>query len=88
MIIRYEYYLLAKLLGKSLLLPVQGISAFVSVFILYFSKMGAKDNFSAVCDQFLDGRKCCNETVFICDLAIFQRYVEITSVQGLFFPLH
>ena len=46
---------------------------------LRFSKVGAKDNFSAVCDQFLDCRKSSYKTVLICDLSILKRNVEVAS---------
>ena len=46
---------------------------------LRFSKVGAEDNFSAVCDQFLDCRKSSYKTVLICDLSILKRNVEVAS---------
>ena len=49
---------------------------------LRFSKMRAKDNPSAVCNQLLDRRKCCYQTVLIRDLAILQRNVEVAADQN------
>ena len=49
----------------------------------WLSEMGAKNDFPAVSNQLFNGRKCCHKTVFICDLTILQRYVEITANQYL-----
>ena len=49
---------------------------------LRFSKMRAKDNPSTVCNQLLDRRKCCYQTVLIRDLAILQRNVEVAADQN------
>ena len=76
-----KFYFLAKQLGQSSLQPVPGTSSGVRARPLGFAKMGAEDYLSAVSDQLLDGRKCCNHTGLICDLAILQRYVEIASYQ-------
>ena len=48
---------------------------------LRLAQMGAEDYLSAVCDQLLDSRKCCYQTILVCDLAILQRYVEVASYQ-------
>ena len=53
-------------------------------FSLWFAQMRAKDYFSAVRDQFFDSWQSCYETVFVCDLAIFQRYVKVTADQDSF----
>ena len=68
MIISNEFYFLAKLLGKTLCNRCKGLALVRA--ILYFSKMGAENYLSAVSDQLLDGRKCCNDTGLICDHAI------------------
>ena len=82
MIIRYEYYLFAKLLRQTLCNRCQGFSLVRT--ILYFSKMGAKDHFCAITYQLFDSRKCCNDTGLISDHAVFQRYVEIASYKDTF----
>ena len=51
---------------------------------LRFSEVGAKDNFSAVSDQFFNRRKCCNKTVFVRNLSVFQRYIKITANKDFF----
>ncbi len=48
---------------------------------LRLAKMGAEDNLPAICNQFFNRRQGCNQTVLICNLALFQRYVEITSAK-------
>ena len=49
---------------------------------LRFAKMRAEDYSSAVCNEFLNGRKSCNKTVLVCDLSFFQRNVEIASYKN------
>ena len=46
---------------------------------LRFSEVGAEDNLSAVCDQFLDCRKSSHKTILVCDLSILKRNVKVTS---------
>src|SRR5699024_1469790 len=53
-------------------------------FSLWFSKMGAKDHFSAICDQFFDRRKGCYETILVRNLAVLKRNVKIAANQDSF----
>ena len=48
---------------------------------LRLAEVAAKDDLAAVGNQLLDGRKSGNETVFVCDLASFQRNVEIAAAE-------
>ena len=55
---------------------------------LRFAKVRAENDLSAISYQFLDCRKRCNKTVFICDLSVNQRYVKVASYQDFSFLLH
>ena len=77
-----KFYFLAKQLGKTCCNRCQ--RQLRLGFSLRLSKMGAKDNLSSVCDQLFDSRKRCNQTVFICDFAFLQRYVEVASAKDAF----
>ena len=46
---------------------------------LRLSKMRAEDYLSTVCNQLFDRRKCCYDTVLICDFSIDKRNIEVTS---------
>jgi hypothetical protein len=43
--------------------------------------VAAKDNLSAVSDQFLNCRKSCNQTILVGDNASLQRYVKIAAAK-------
>ena len=49
---------------------------------LRLAQMGAEDDFSAVRDQFFDGRKRSNQTILVCDFSFFQRHVEVAADQN------
>ena len=51
---------------------------------LRFAKMRTQNYFSTISNQFFDSRKCCYQTVLVCDLSILQRYVEIATNQNSF----
>ena len=52
-------------------------------FSLRFSQVRAENDLSAVSNQFLNSRKSCHKTVFVCDLSLFQRHVKVASYQNL-----
>ena len=62
-----EFYFLTKKLGETCSYRSQRQLGFR--LSLGFSKMGAKDYFSAVSDQFFDGRQSSYQTVLVCDLS-------------------
>ena len=45
----------------------------------WLTKVGAKNNFTAIGNQLLNCRKCCYQTVFICNSTILKRYVKVTT---------
>ena len=51
-------------------------------FSLRFSKVRAENDLSAVSNQFLDCRKSSNQTVLVCDFALFKRNVKVASYQN------
>lgn len=68
-IISYKIHFLAEFLRQSLCNRRQRLP-FIGA-ILYFSKMGAENDFAAVRKQFIDSGKRCHNTCLVCDLAIF-----------------
>ena len=78
-IIAYEHHFLAQLLGQSLCYRSQGL-LLVGAF-LHFAQMRAEDHLAAVIDQLLNGRQSSHNPCLICDFAVFQRHIEITSHQ-------
>ena len=77
-----KFYFLSKKFGKTNCNRCQRKFWFWLSF--WLTKMRTKNDFSTIFDQFLDGRKSCYKTVFICDLAIFQRYIEIAAYKNFF----
>jgi len=77
-----EYDRLAKALGQAYGYGSQrqlglGLS-------LRLAKVGAKNDFAAVSDQFLNGGQRCHDAVVVGDDAGLQRNVEVASAQDIF----
>ena len=79
-IVRCKLYLLSEQLAQTRSNRSQGKLRIRNS--LRFSKMRAKDDPSTVCNQLLDCRKCCYQTVLVRDLAILQRNVEVAANQN------
>ena len=76
-----ELHFLAKELGKTYCYRSKSLGELI-FFGLNLAEMGAKDNLAAVCDQLLDGRKCCNQSVLIGDLTGDDGNVEIATAEN------
>ena len=78
--IRSKFYFLSKQLGKARCHRCQRQLRFR--LSLRFSEMRTQDDSSSVSDQFFDRRQSCYQTVFVGNLSIDQRNVEVTSYQN------
>ncbi len=79
-VIRYENNLLAELLGQSLCNGCERL-LLVGTF-LYLAEVGAEDYPAAVVNQLLNGRQRRYDSRLVRNLAVLQRYVEVTSYQN------
>ena len=64
-VIRYEYNILAQLLGQAYCNRSQRLALVRA--ILYFAQVGAENHFCALTDQLLDGRQCSHDTGLVGD---------------------